>query len=163
MKYYKSREKAEHDDDREPDILILPCENPCAIQETCYYIEISYIFIHEFIFLSFSSKVIHERHYWKYEKKSIYDAPDRESEANRRKEIIIFIWELLRSHPAKREGNRERIESHHKNIGDEVEKGEFHSEIMIGTKKGMQSIPLVFRSLKSNLARLIQFLAHEIF
>lgn len=138
---YECREESEHDNDWESDVLVLPGENPETIQETRDSIEVANIFFYKFIFLSLSSKVIHEWCNWKYEKEGVDNAPNRKRETNRCKQIIVFIWEFLSCLATKRDDNRESIECHHKNIGDQVEKREFHTQ-MIDEKKGMQSIPL---------------------
>lgn len=131
MQNDESREESKHDNDWESDELILPSENPETIEETGESIEITDIFTRECILFFFSSEIIDEGYYWEYKKQSIDNAPDREGEANRRKEVIVFVREFLSCHASERYQNGEGIECHHKNIADEVEKRKFHSETMI--------------------------------
>ncbi len=57
----KCREESEHDEDRESYELILPCENPSTIECTRDYIQVTNVFLDEFIFLSLPTEIIHER------------------------------------------------------------------------------------------------------
>ena len=132
----EGREESEHHENRECDVLVLPCENPETIQETRNRVEEAYIFIDQFIFLLFSTEIIDEGNYCEYQQKSVYDAPDRESETYWSKWITIFFWQAFCCDTTKREDDREGIEGHHKYIGDDVEEWEFHSETMIVIKKG---------------------------
>lgn len=140
MENNECSEESEHYEDWESDVLVLPSEYPEAIEETRNRVEIADIFVRECIFLFFSSEIIHERYDWEYEKERVDDTPNRESEANGRKEVIVLVWEFLRCFTTERNNNRESIECHHKNIGDEIEERKVHTQ-MIDEKKGMQSIP----------------------
>ena len=102
--------------------MILPCENPETIERTRNRVEITNIFIDQFIFLFLSAKIIHERDNRKNQKERVDNAPDRKGETNRRKRVIVLIRQLLCRHTSKGKSNREGIERHHKDIGDEIEK-----------------------------------------